>query len=105
MCEAGKVVDHLQVRLETGLGSFLQVGLEIVHAADAVEKLEAQPRVVSEKIADSQQIGRLDHDKRVVNVRLFCLDLVSEFQIEKANDVAWFHRERAPLRLAIVAQL
>src|SRR5438093_12480452 len=96
MGEAGKVVDHLQVRLEAGLGSFLRVGLEIVHAADAVEKLEAQPLIVSEKMADFQQVGGLDRDKRVQGVRFFCLDLVGEFQIEKANDVGGFHRERAP---------
>ena len=49
MGEAGKVVDHLQVRLEAGLGGFFRVRLEIIHARDAVEELEFQPRLIAEK--------------------------------------------------------
>src|SRR5207248_2446782 len=91
MGEAGKMVDHFHVRLETGLGSFLRIRLEIVHAADAVEKLEAEARIVSQKPTDFQQILRLDHDKRVESVHFLVLDLAGELEVEKADDIVGFH--------------
>src|SRR5487761_255130 len=39
---APQVIDHLQVRLPTGLGGFFGVGLEIIDGADAVQKIEPQ---------------------------------------------------------------
>ena len=63
--EAGKVVDDFRVRLEPGLGRLLRIGFEVVDAADAIEQLEPQARIVAQEPADLDQVGRFDHDEGV----------------------------------------
>ena len=63
MREARQVIDDFHVRLEAGLGGLLRVGLEVIDAADAVEHVEPQPRIVAQEAADFQQVAGLDDDR------------------------------------------
>ena len=78
-----QVIDDFQVRLEAGLGDLLRVGLEVIDAADAVEQVELQPRVVAQEAADLDQVGRLDDDERVDGVELLALIAGAELLFEK----------------------
>ena len=55
MDEAGEVVDDLDVGRPLDGGRFLRVRLEIVDAADAVQHVETQLRLVAQPAADLRQ--------------------------------------------------
>ena len=46
MRKAVQVVNDFQVRLETGLGRFFRVRLQVIDRADAIEQVETQGRLV-----------------------------------------------------------
>ena len=48
MDQAGKVIEHFQVRLPLDGGRLLRVGLEVIDGRDAVQHVEPQGRLVAQ---------------------------------------------------------
>src|SRR5439155_15139000 len=99
MRETGKMIDNFQVRVETGLRRFLGIDFQVIHAADAVQHVETQLRIVTQKPADGEQIGRIDNNERINGVELLGLDPVAELLLEGGDDFGGSHSQTAP-RLA-----
>src|SRR5262245_1112892 len=69
--EAREVVDNFEMWLKPGLGDLLRVGLQVVHAGNAIEQVEPQSRVVAEKGADLHEPRRVHRRERVDGIELF----------------------------------
>src|SRR5437016_3171018 len=77
--------------LETGLGDFLGIRLQVIDAANAVEDFKAQPGIVAQKAADGDDVGGIDNDKGVDGVELLRLNAVAELLFEDGDDVGSGH--------------
>src|SRR5262249_7402282 len=84
-------------------GRLLGVRLEVVHAADAVEDVEAQPGVVAQEAADLRQVRRRHDHERVEGLEVLGLDAVAELLLEDRDDFRGGHGGSGGQALAGVA--
>src|SRR5262249_2218645 len=89
--KAGQMVDHFQMRLESGLGRFFRIEFEIIDAANAVQETKLEPLIIAQKPADLHQVGRFDHDKWIQGIELLRLDSPAEFLFEEHNNFRRSH--------------
>jgi hypothetical protein len=76
------MIDHFHVRIESGFWRFFRIGLEVIDTADAIEKLEFELAIISEKPADFKQVVRIDYYKRINRAGFLGLDFLAEFLLE-----------------------
>src|SRR5262245_33010129 len=98
--EARQVIDDLEMRFEAGFRRFLRIELEVVHAADAVEDVKAQPRIIPQELANVEKVSRLNDDKGIDGFEILGLDLGTELDFENVCDFRSRHCRLALLALS-----
>src|SRR5262249_49122431 len=91
MCEAREVIDKFEMRIEPSLGRFFRIRFQVVHAADAVQQIEAQPGVVAEKGADLDQSADIHRDPRVDRVEFLPRGGRAETLFQNGDNLGWSH--------------
>src|SRR5262245_30892032 len=76
------MIDDFHVRLEPGFRRFFGIGFQIVHAADAIEHVESQARIVAQELADRKKIFGSHNDKGILRFEILGLDPWTELLVE-----------------------
>jgi hypothetical protein len=90
--QAEQVVDDLHVRLPVELGRFLGIGLVIVHARNAVEKIEPQIGLVAQVFAQRDQARGRNFDPGIDRLKVRAGDLVAELLLQPVEKSLSAHR-------------
>src|SRR5262249_29134261 len=83
----------VDVRSEAGLGRLFRVGLEIIDAADAVEDVEVELRIVMQETAHFKEVARLDDDERIDGLEVLGLDFGPELRFEFGDNFSGSHND------------
>src|SRR5262245_57829358 len=75
---APQVIDQLRMRLPCDFGGFLSVRLEVIDAADELQHVEAQIRLVAKVRADLNESVRRNFDPRIDGFQIRAGDLIAE---------------------------